>query len=214
MNTNLPLVLQTSDGPTWSNGWAATGAHLDMIAKQYRNRTRTGKERGKNGKKGGKKGVGMGSKMGFKRQKNGISPNSTIWNGEERPFFAVPHISCRFWAVPPRFLPVFHDFDQKREKTGAQKWRNGKGKNAFLSRFFPVPVFSRSFPGTCLTCTVLLTGDIAAPCVTPKSGILLYIIPQPSAWEHEGDAKIVWCSDIFCSVCGTALLHPPSRCRS
>ena len=69
MNTNLPLVPQTSDGPTWSNGWVATGAHLDMIAKQYKNGTRTGKERGKNGKKRGKKRVGMGSETGFKRQK-------------------------------------------------------------------------------------------------------------------------------------------------
>ena len=53
MNTNLPLVSGTSDGPTWSNGWAATSVHLDMIAKQYKNGTRTGKERGKNG-------IGMG----------------------------------------------------------------------------------------------------------------------------------------------------------
>ena len=49
----LPLVPRTSDGPTWSNGWATTGAHLDMIAKQYKNGTRMGKERGKNGKKTG-----------------------------------------------------------------------------------------------------------------------------------------------------------------
>ena len=75
-----------------------------MIAKQYRNGTRTGKERGKNGKKTGKKtgwnGVKNGLERGPKRvlngKKNGISPNSTIWNGEERPFFAVPHLSCRF----------------------------------------------------------------------------------------------------------------------
>ena len=53
MNTNLPLVLRTSDGLTWSNGWAGIGAHLDMIAKQYKNRTRTGKEKGKNGKRKG-----------------------------------------------------------------------------------------------------------------------------------------------------------------
>ena len=154
MNTNLPLVSRTSDGPTWSNGWAATGAHLDMIAKQYKNGTRTGKERCKNGKKKqGKKRVGTGSKTGLKRQKNGISPNSTIWNSVERPFFAVPHLSCRFLAVPPRFSPVFHDFGQKREKNGCPKWRNGKGKNAFLSHFFPVPVFSRSLPGTSLVFT-------------------------------------------------------------
>ena len=69
MNTNLPLVPRTSDGLTWSNGWAAIGAHLDMIAKQYKNKTRTGKERGKNGKKRGKKRVGTGSETGFKRQK-------------------------------------------------------------------------------------------------------------------------------------------------
>ena len=49
MNTNIPLVPRTSDGPTWSNGWAATGAHLDMIAKQYKNGKKTGVERDKNG---------------------------------------------------------------------------------------------------------------------------------------------------------------------
>ena len=48
-----PTGPATSDGPTWFNGWPATGAHLDMIAKQYKNGTRTGKERGKNG-------IGMG----------------------------------------------------------------------------------------------------------------------------------------------------------
>ena len=151
MNTNLPLVPRTTDGPTWSNGWAATGAHLDMIAKQYRNGTRTGKERGKNGKKTGQKtgwnGVKNGLKRGLKRvlngKKNGISPNSTIWNGEERPFFAVPHLSCRFWAVPPRFSPVFHDFGQKREKNGCPKMEERERKERvsfpFLSRsrFFP-----------------------------------------------------------------------------
>ena len=153
MNTNLPLVPRTNDDPTWSNGWAATGAHLDMIAKQYKNGTRTGKERGKNGKKRGKKRVGTGSETGFKWQKNGISPNSTIWNGVERPFLAVPHLSCRFLAVPPRFHPFFMILARNGKKTGAQKWRNGKGKNAFLSRFFPVPVFSRSLPGTSLLYT-------------------------------------------------------------
>ena len=75
----------------------------------------------KNGLKRGKKRVGMGSETGFKRPKNGISPNSTIWNGVERLFFAVPHLSCRFLAVPPRFSPVFHDFAQKREKNGCPK---------------------------------------------------------------------------------------------
>ena len=139
MNTNLPLVLRTSDGPTWSNGWAATGAHLDMIAKQYKNGTRMGKERGKNGKKRGKKRVGTGSEMGLKRQKNGISPNSTIWNGVERPFFTVPHLSYRFLAVPPRFSPVFHDFGQKREKNVCPKMEERERKERI-----PFPFLSRS----------------------------------------------------------------------
>ena len=39
---------------------------------------------------------------------------------------------------------------KKGKKTGAQKWRNGKGKNAFLSRFFSVPGFSHSLPSTSL----------------------------------------------------------------
>ena len=39
----------TGDDPTWSNDWAATGTHLDTIAKQYKKGTRTGLERVKNG---------------------------------------------------------------------------------------------------------------------------------------------------------------------
>ena len=91
----------------------------------------------------GKKRVGTGSKTGFKRQKNGISPNSTIWNGVERPFLAVPHLSCRFLAVPLRFSPIFHDFGQKREKNGCPKMEERERKERvpfpFLSRsrFFP-----------------------------------------------------------------------------
>ena len=62
----------------WSNGWAATGVHLDMIANQYKKEARTSVERGKNGfGKGsrtglekGKNRVGMGAKTGKKgRQK-------------------------------------------------------------------------------------------------------------------------------------------------
>ena len=75
----------------WSNGWAATCAHLDMIAKQYKKRMRTGVERDKNGfGKGsrtglerGKNGVGRVQKRVLNSIKNGISPDSTIWNGVE-----------------------------------------------------------------------------------------------------------------------------------
>ena len=61
----------------------------------------------------------------------------------ERPFFAVPHLSCRFLAVPPRFSPVFHDFGQKQEKNGCPKMEERERKERvsfpFLSRsrFFP-----------------------------------------------------------------------------
>ena len=152
MNTNLPLVPRTSDGPTWSNGWGATGVHLDMIAKQYKNGKRKGQKQHWNGVKNG---LEQGQKRVLNGIKNGISSNSRIWNGEEWPFFAVPHLSSRFLAVPPLFSHVFHDFGQKWEKTGAQKWRNGNGENAFLSHFFPIPVFSRSLPSASLVITSL-----------------------------------------------------------
>ena len=136
MNTNLPLVPRTSDGPTWSNGWAATGAHLDMIAKQYKNGKKTGVERVKNGFgtglktgwNGKKNGLERGQKLVLNGKKNGISPNSTIWNGVERPFFAVPHLSTVFFAVPALFSPVLDDFRQKREKKGRQKMEERERK--------------------------------------------------------------------------------------
>ena len=84
---------------------------------------------------------------GKKTESRQILQFGTVWNGRSWPFHIFPAV---FLAVPPRFSPVFHDFGQKRKKTGAQKWRNGKGKNAFLSRFFPIPVFSRSLPSTSL----------------------------------------------------------------
>ena len=55
-----------------------------------------GKERVKNGIGRGQERVLKGAKMDFKRGKNGISLDLTIWNGVERPFFAVPHLSSRF----------------------------------------------------------------------------------------------------------------------
>ena len=96
------------------------------------------------GKKRGKKRVGTGAENGFKREKNGISPNSTIWNGVERPFFAVPHLSTVIFAVPALFSPVLDDFRQKGKK-GRQKMeeRERKEKRSFqflsCSPFFAVP---------------------------------------------------------------------------
>ena len=116
-----------------------------MIGEQYKK----GQERVW---KGAKTALERGQKRVLNGIKNGILPNSRIWKGEERSRGLFPHLSGRFFAVPPLFSPVFHDFGQKGEKKGAKKWRNGKGKNAFLSRFFPIPVLYLSFPGTCLVC--------------------------------------------------------------
>ena len=114
-----------------------------------------GQEQEKKGARTGKNWVKKGLERGPKRvlngNKNGISPNSTIWNGVERPFFAVPHLSCRFLAVPPRFSPVFHDFGQKREKKRVPK-NGGTGKErtrsfpvSFLFPFFPVPCLAHLY---------------------------------------------------------------------
>ena len=103
-----------------------------------------GQEREKNRVKNGvKNGLEWGQKRVLNGKKTGISPNSTVWNGVEQPFFAVPHLSCRFLAAPPRFSPVFHDFGQKREKMGCPKMEERERKEhvpfPFLSRsrFFP-----------------------------------------------------------------------------
>ena len=137
----------------WSNGWAATGVHVYMIAKHYKKGTRIGIERGKNGfgmgsrtgLERGKNGVGTGAKMGFKRYKNGISPDSTIWNGVERPSFAVPHLSSLCFALPPLFSPVFDDFRQKREKRSSENGGTGKERKAFFPVSFPDPFFPFPF---------------------------------------------------------------------
>ena len=91
----------------------------------------------------------MGLEPGQKRVlngiKNGISPNSKIWNGKERPFFTVPHLSSRFLAVPPFFSPVFHDFGQKREKKVPKNGGTGKEKTRSFPVSFPFPFFTFPF---------------------------------------------------------------------
>ena len=108
---------------------------------------KTGLERGKKRVGTGKNGLERGQKLVLNGIKNGISPNSTIWNGVERPFFAVPHLSSIFFAVPALFSPVFDDFRQKREKKGRQKMeeRERKEERVPFQCSFPVPIFSRSF---------------------------------------------------------------------
>ena len=86
--------------------------------------------------------------------------------------------------------------------------RNGKGKNAFLSNFFPVPIFSRSFPRTSLAPTLLWNaklgdalkvallglgkGVYSLPCCSfrlPMCEKMRCIDKSPCFWVHWG----WWC---------------------
>ena len=69
---------------------------------------------------GVKTGLEQGQKLVLNGIKTGILPDSTIWNGVERPFFAVPHLSSLFFAVPPLFHPFLTIFAQNGKK-GRQK---------------------------------------------------------------------------------------------
>ena len=155
MNTNLPLVPRISDGPTWSNGWAATSAHLDMIAKQHKNGTRTGVGRGKNGfgtgsrtsLERGKKRVGTGAKTGFKRHKKW---NLAKFYNLKRRGTAVLRRSTsfqHFFAVPALFSPVLDDFRQKREKRSLKNGGTGKERTRSFPVSFPFPFFPFPFQG-------------------------------------------------------------------
>ena len=136
-----------------------------MIAKQHRNGKKTGVERGKNGKKTGKKRVGTGKKrvgtgqkLVLNGKKTGISPNSTIWNGVERPFFAVPHLSTVFFAVPALFHTVLDDFRQKREKKVVKNGGTGKEETRsfqFLSRSRFLPFLSTHISTVGFVCYAL-----------------------------------------------------------
>ena len=95
-----------------------------------------GKERGQEREKNGaRRALERGQEWVLNGIINGISPDSTIWNGVERPFFAVSHLSSRFFAVPPLFSPVFHDCSKKGEKRVPKNGGMGKERKAF----FPVP---------------------------------------------------------------------------
>ena len=98
---------------------------------------------------------------------------------------AVLHRSTSFLPFFGRsasfFTPFFMILPRNGKKTGAQKWRNGKGKNAFLSRFFPVPVFSRSLPGTSLPLTQQQV--LVCTCDTP-------ITPVTNNNEQNSDGSV------------------------
>ena len=77
---------------------------------------------------GVKNGLERGQKLVLNGKKIGISPNSTIWNGVERPFFAVPHLSSVFFRP---FQPFFHPFltiFAKNGKKGRQKMEERERK--------------------------------------------------------------------------------------
>ena len=99
----------------------------------------------KTGLERGKKRVGTGAKTGFKRQKNGISPNSTIWNGVERPFFSVPHLSTVFLPFQPFFQPfltIFAKNGKKRWSKMEERERKETRSFQFLSRSCFLPFLS------------------------------------------------------------------------
>ena len=145
-----PSGPRTGDDPTWSNGWAATSVHLDMIAKQYKKGTRTGAERGKNGFgigsrtvwKGVKNGLERGQKLVLNGTKNRISSDSTIWNTVERPFFAVPHLSSLFSP----FQPFFHPFLMIFAKNGKKRSSKNRGTGKERKTSFPVSSLFPFFP--------------------------------------------------------------------
>ena len=155
MNTNLPLVLRISDGPTWSNGWATTNAHLDMIARQYKNGKRKGQEQGKNGVKNGlewgKKRVGTGAKTGFKRYKKW---NLAKFENLERRRTAVLRCSTSFLPFFGRsasFFTRFSRFWPETGKNGCPKMEERERKERvpfpFLSysHFFTVPCLAHLY---------------------------------------------------------------------
>ena len=99
---------------------------------------------------GVKNGLERGQKLVLNGKKNRISPNSTIWNGVERPFFAVPHLSTIFLPFQPFFHPSLTIFAKKGKKRSSKNGGTGMENNALLSSFFPVSFFSLSFPRTFL----------------------------------------------------------------
>ena len=87
--------------------------------------------------KGVKTGLERGQKLVLNGIKKGISPDSRIWNGVERPFFAVPHLYSLLFACPPLFSPVFDDFRQKQGKRSSENRGTGKETKAFFPVSFP-----------------------------------------------------------------------------
>ena len=107
---------------------------------------KTGLERGKKRVGTGKKnGLERGQKLVLNGKINGISPNSTIWNGVERPFFAVPHLSTVFSPFRPFFHPFLTIFAKNGKKRSSKNGGTGKERNAFFPVSFPFPFFPVPF---------------------------------------------------------------------
>ena len=138
-----------------------------------------------------KNGLERGQKLVLNGKKNGISPNSTIWNGVERPFFAVPHLSTVFFAVPALFSPVLDDFRQKREKKGRQKMEERERKERvpfqFLSRshFFP---FLSTHISTTLHTVPRVWGGSFAECPTE----VIIITACSIIYGRGTSSKMLW----------------------
>ena len=146
----LPFLfrhISTNNGPKWSNGWATSGAYLDMIDKKYKK----GQERvckdAKAWLERGKNAIGLGSRTGFNRGKNGFytvkkTESCQIWEfgkGKKVPTASF-HI---FSAVSSPFRPLFHPFFTILAKNGTKglpkNGETGKERKAFLPISFPFP---------------------------------------------------------------------------
>ena len=146
MNTNLPLVPRTSDGPTWSNDWAVTGAsRYDCKALQ---------ERGKNGKRKGqerhwngvKNGLERGQKWvlnGIKMESRQIRESGMAKNGRSSPFHIFPAV---FWP----FRLFFHLFFMILARYGKKRVPKNGGTGKERTRFFPISLPFPFFTFPCL----------------------------------------------------------------
>ena len=131
-----------------------------MIAKQYKQGTKTSLERGKNGfRKGsrtglerGKNGVGTGAKPSFKRHKKWNLARFENLERRGRGFFAVPHLSSFFSPLHPFFHPFLTIF-AKNGKKGCQNMEERERKEKRSFQFLSHSQFSLYFLGTSLTTT-------------------------------------------------------------
>ena len=149
MNTNLPLVLRTSDGPTWSNGWVGSGAYLDMIGKQYKEDHEQEKKGARTVKERVKNGIGTGSRTGFKSGQKWVLNVKKTESRQIREFGKGKNgPAASFHIFPAIFLPFclfFHLFLMILAKNGKKRVPKMKERERKERVSFPFPFFTFPF---------------------------------------------------------------------